>query len=147
MPYTDDKLLAKGNKDNIKKKDPNSDELQKLREKAREKLKERGIKPADKPKEKAKPDTMQIYVKKEDGLRIPLKVTPSMTVREIKEMCEERAEVPADEQHFDYEGTELEDDRKTLEDYGVKKGHTLDLIPRPMKINVKKIDGSLIPVW
>ena len=134
---------------------------------AREKLKARGINPSDpkkkdeeeKPKEEAKPkpdatqpvaaqpDTMQIYVKKDDGLRIPLKVTPSMTIREIKEMCEERAEVPADDQHFEYEGMQLDDDRKTLEDYGIKKGHTLDLIPRPMKINVRKIDGSLIPIW
>ena len=148
VPLTDP-ALAKGNKDNIKKKDPKSAEQEELRRKAREKLAARGVKLAEPKKddEKKKPDTMQIYVKKEDGLRIPVKVTPSTTVAEIKKMVEDKAEVPAEEQHFDYEGTELEDDRKTVQDYGIKKGHTLDLIGRPMKINVKKIDGELIPVW
>lgn len=146
QPFRSDKLM-KGSKDNVKEKDSNSDEQQKLRDLAREKLKQRGIKPAEKKEEKTKPLTMQIYAKQQDGLRIPLKVTPSTTVEEIKKMVEEKKEIPVDDQHFDYEGTELEDDRKTVADYNIKKGHTIDLIPRPMKIKVKKIDGTIINVW
>jgi hypothetical protein len=45
-------------------------------------------------------------------------------------------------------GTELDDDNKTADDYGIKGGTVLDLEPRTMKIVVQTPDGTshIVPV-
>jgi ubiquitin C len=89
-------------------------------------------------------DPMKIHVKHWDGKIITLDVQPDDTIDDIKTRVEEKEDIPKDQQRLTFEGQLLDEDDKTLRDYGVKHESTLNL--EPMQINVKTPDGKTIPV-
>ncbi len=71
---------------------------------------------------------MQIFVKTLTVTTITLEVAPEQTIGNIKQMLEERLQIPTDQQRLIF-GTQLEDER-TLQDYQIQKESTLHLLLR-----------------
>lgn len=89
-------------------------------------------------------DPMKIHVKHWDGRVITFNVQPDDTIDDIKTRVEEKEDIPKDDQRLTFGGQPLDEDDKTLRDYGIKHESTLDL--EPMQIYVKTPDGKTIPV-
>jgi ubiquitin C len=88
---------------------------------------------------------MQIHVKTLEGTIIPVTVTPTDTIQDVKKKVASQAGIPEEDQRLLYQGKEL--DQKptaTLTDHGIQHGSTLDLAP--MQIHVKTLEGTIIPV-
>ena len=100
---------------------------------------------------------MKIQVKTPEGEYIPLKVEPTDTILDIKQMVHSIEGTPVDAQLLSYKGRDLNDgenDKRppTLEDMNIKNGSILDM-ERMMQIyvqfpnNGQRITMNVIPTW
>ena len=73
--------------------------------------------------------TFQIYVKTLTGKTIPLNVTSSSMVEDVKRLIQCREGIPTGQQRLLFAGSQLEDGR-TLRDYKIKPNSTVSLVLR-----------------
>jgi len=85
-------------------------------------------------------DPMKIFVKKPDGEKIELTVSPTNTISSIKDMVEDKDGIPVDDQNMEFDGKDLKDE-PTLTDYKIRDGDTIDLVP--MEIVVKHWNNAI----
>ena len=70
---------------------------------------------------------IQIFVKSQTGKTLNLKVEPRRSIADVKTEIQDNNGIPAELQHLFFDGNEMVDSR-TLYDYRINKGSTLDLI-------------------
>eukprot|EP00536_Pseudo-nitzschia_multiseries_P009379 jgi/Psemu1/23053/gm1.23053_g len=85
---------------------------------------------------------MELFVIGVDGTRWMYAVTPSTTIRTIKNQVEKDTGLKKKHQRLTFQGTLLDDDTSTLKSAGIKHRDTLKL--EPMKIKVKALDGRVV---
>ena len=73
--------------------------------------------------------TFQIFVMTLTGKRLPLDVTSSSTVEDVKRLIQCREGIPTGQQRLLFAGSQLEDGR-TLRDYKIKPNSTVSLVLR-----------------
>ena len=83
-------------------------------------------------------DPFIINVKTLDGKTIPFKVKPTDKIRDVKKQVEDKTGIPPEDQRLTHDGKEL-DDRKTIDDYAIPNGSTLNM--EPFEIYVREPDG------
>ena len=71
---------------------------------------------------------MQIYVKTLAGHVIALEVSGTDTIANVKQKVSDKEGIPPGQQRLVYEDKQLEDDEKTLDDYGIKRETTLYIV-------------------
>ena len=77
---------------------------------------------------------MQIKIKTDTGETITLDVEPSHTILYLKEQIQDKVGIPRKQQHLKFAGKTLEDGR-TLSDYKIQNGSTLDILKLNMVIS------------
>ncbi len=77
-----------------------------------------------------KTPTMKLTVTTSDGV-FPLEVAPDLELENVKAFCEAATNIPASEMILLHENVRLEEDKKSLKDFGVKDGDMLFLQRRP----------------
>ena len=70
---------------------------------------------------------MQIIVKTLTGKTHTLEVDGSNTVGDVKAKIQDKEGIPPDQQHFVFASTRLEEDDRTLAEYGIQPGSTVFL--------------------
>jgi ribosome-associated protein YbcJ (S4-like RNA binding protein) len=88
-------------------------------------------------------DPMEISVREPySNKKHTLIVEPTETIEEVKGKVEDKTGIPKKDQILTYNNRPLDNNRKTLEDYGIQHQDTLDL--EPMIIKVRAPDGRAI---
>jgi hypothetical protein len=80
---------------------------------------------------------MQVFVKTLTGKTITLDVEPSHTVRRLKELVEDREDIPPERQLLISTGKLLFEDLKTLAEYGVDNECTVHLVRRLGRVELE----------
>mmetsp|Transcript_31688 Transcript_31688/g.76889 ORF Transcript_31688/g.76889 Transcript_31688/m.76889 type:complete len:933 (-) Transcript_31688:1609-4407(-) len=88
-----------------------------------------------------KPMEMQVDVNTPDGNKVSIPVSPSDKILDIKNKVENETGIPAADQQLFLNGKNLKDP-KTVSEYGIKDGTTLDL--GGMQIHVKHFNGNTL---
>jgi ubiquitin len=70
---------------------------------------------------------INIFVKTLKGTTLKLKIFRSATIEDLKENISYKEDLPSDQQRLIFSGKQLEDGR-TLQDYSIVDGDTLDLV-------------------
>jgi hypothetical protein len=90
---------------------------------------------------------MQIFVKTEEGKKIPLEVCTVDTVFSVKQQIKKKEGIPVDQQALQFEKKNLQDNH-VITSYGIVRGSTIDLVEvtPPMTISIKTSTGKKIPL-
>lgn len=105
------------------------------------KLKDIGIKDGDTVKVESL--KVPVTVKTKDGKEIKIMVDPMDTVAAVKKQLEDETGLPVDQQVLAMNnGKELDDNKKTAADLGIKAGSVLTLAPKCIKITIELPDGT-----
>jgi len=90
-------------------------------------------------------DPMVIHVREPySNKKHTLVVDPRESIDEIKDKVEDETGIPKKDQILTFKKKPLDDDYKTLQEYGIKHQDTLDL--EPMEIKVRTPDGRITPL-
>lgn len=89
-------------------------------------------------------EPMRVNVKHWDGTVETFDVAPDDTIEHIKSLVDDKMDIPPEQQRLVFEGKPLKKDSKTLREYKIANGDTIDL--QPMTVNVKTPDGKVIPI-
>ncbi|CAI2182304.1 6972_t:CDS:2 [Funneliformis geosporum] len=85
----------------------------------------------------------KLYVKTQDGKAIEFLLKQHDTIHQVKQMVQEREDIPDYKQRLYFNGKQL-DDNTTLKSYNIQKGSTLELILTTIKLYVKTQDEKAI---
>jgi ubiquitin-like protein Nedd8 len=83
-----------------------------------------------------------VVVNTMDGKQIKVMIDPTATMDQIKHELEPECDLPVSNQRLYLEGSELDDTKKSAEEYGIKSGSVLDLEPKTMAVTVCAPDGK-----
>lgn len=90
---------------------------------------------------------IKISVVKHDGKKLSLTVKPTFTVRDLKQLIQEKHDIPVEKQELEFEGNPLADASATLEaDYGIKAKSKIDMMALAMTVFVATADGSKLTI-
>lgn len=78
----------------------------------------------------SEPGQMQIFVKTISGKTITIEIEPTDTVLTLKNKINEKEGVSTAEMRLIWQGRQLDDDSRTLQDYNIQKEATLHLVMR-----------------
>lgn len=85
---------------------------------------------------------IEIAVRMPDGRKVPIKVSPTATLADVKEEIEDVEMIPADDQRLaSTNGRVLDKHATTLQEYNIPHGSTI--LMQPMEIKVETIDGNV----
>lgn len=86
-------------------------------------------------------DNFKIFIKNPNNKRFALDVKPSTTVKDIKTLIAHHEGIDSAQQSLSFDDQSLKDDQRTLIDYNIQEGATLDLIQlqKLIRIHVKPI--------
>jgi uncharacterized ubiquitin-like protein YukD len=87
---------------------------------------------------------MEIFVVTPTGEKFSVYVHPSDTIEEIQHKIEEKTGIEPHHQHIMFNGELLDDPTKTLSEYGVEEGSTLNMM---MEIFVVPLKGETIALY
>jgi hypothetical protein len=87
-----------------------------------------------------------IVVKTMDGRKIQVDVEPATTLADLKKQLQDEAGITAANIALSMDGNPLDDDGKSLDEYGIQAGSELDLEPRSIAVTVELPDGTKHPV-
>lgn len=92
------------------------------------------------------PPSMTIHVNDPSGNRLLTleDVLPEDTLEDIQEWISNQANIPASQQRLSHKSKPLEKPRKTLKDYGIQDGDSVDL--GPMEIQIETPEGTIVPL-
>jgi Ubiquitin family len=91
------------------------------------------------------PNGMIVKVRTPDGNTIPVAIDPSDTVESIKEKVAAESGIDVPEQIMMFNDGELPND-KTADEVGLQDGSVIDLEQKPITVQVRTPDGTMIPV-
>jgi hypothetical protein len=94
------------------------------------------------------PQEMTIMIETSDGKKLPVSVTPNLTVRDLKKKVEAKHGIPAEDQNMRLHDKRLDNPGATLQSYGVKYGDVLDMEPddTTITVRVRTPKGKKLPV-
>ena len=73
---------------------------------------------------------MHVFIKSLTGRTITIEVDPNDTIEALKSKIDDKLNIPVDNQRLIYGTLQLEDNRKTIEDYGIERDATIHLVVR-----------------
>ena len=73
---------------------------------------------------------MHVFIKSLTGRTITVEVAPTDTIRALKHKVEDKLNIPVDNQRLIHDRTQLEDDKKTIDEYGIERDATIHLVVR-----------------
>jgi uncharacterized ubiquitin-like protein YukD len=86
-----------------------------------------------------------IVVKTQTGRKIPLEVSVSDPIIEVKQQILEKEGIPVNMQNFSFKGKYLSDDQ-ILQNCNIEKGSVLDLVPPVQDVQIfVKYEGKKVP--
>jgi len=88
------------------------------------------------------PFRVPVTVNTMDGREIRLMVDPTDYLSDVKLHLEEESGIPAWNQNLLMNGQELEDDKKTAHDHGIRARSVLELEPRVISLEIEMPDGK-----
>lgn len=130
--------VSKGNIDNSSHRDPHAFQSQPTKH-------HQGVTSRDTCAETLSSENMVVYVACDTRENMTLTATPSHTIRNVKEIIRDKHKIPLNQQRLVYRGNRLEDS-KTLSNFNIKKGSTIQLVLRQsstMQIYVKTDNGEI----
>eukprot|EP00831_Metopus_contortus_P079666 TRINITY_DN797_c0_g1_i4.p1 TRINITY_DN797_c0_g1~~TRINITY_DN797_c0_g1_i4.p1 ORF type:complete len:170 (-),score=35.09 TRINITY_DN797_c0_g1_i4:216-725(-) len=92
---------------------------------------------------------MQIGIRLSTGKVITIDVTESMRLIKLKELIKDKSNIPVDQQKLIFIGEPMDDDEKTLSEYGVSKEDTIYLVMMfagGEQIIIKTMTGKSYPI-
>ena len=92
------------------------------------------------------PEPINIIIKTHDGKTLRLELEVTETIAKIKDAIAPGCEMEPSRQILKWQGTELVDNSKTLEDLGIQDGATLTVEPFKVPVIVNTIDGKQIKI-
>jgi ubiquitin C len=87
---------------------------------------------------------MEIIVNAPDGRPMPVDVTPTETVLDVKKKLADKSGIPMKDQRVFFKGKELDDPAATLDDCGIQHGSVLDM--GGMQITIVCPGGRYLPL-
>ena len=73
---------------------------------------------------------MHVFIKSLTGRTITIEVDPKDTIEALKSKIDDKLTIPVDNQRLIYGTLQLEDNRQTIEDYGIERDATIHLVVR-----------------
>jgi ubiquitin C len=88
---------------------------------------------------------IEVNIQLLDGCTMPVQVSPNATIGDVKQKIKEAKGIPLNSQRLaSQDGDILNENRKTLQEYGIPHKSTLSM--QPMQVNVEMPDGEVVAV-
>ncbi len=91
-------------------------------------------------------ESMLIFVETEDGNTLIILAEGSDAIQQVKQKIRDKAGIHPDQQQLFFAGDELEDGR-TLDDYGIENGNTLNLILNTGSVVIPGDPANFVTTW